>query len=138
MCEDVRRRKKASKPDKASENQSRDCRWSTREPPKTLFSAGWILPHFAADNCLLLLFKTLSHFPAVFQTFHLLVKCALGSPGHDLRPRRNLVTGRKVSGGHQDGFPSSRFLRISHKKWDFCMARDNTASSVWNISSDLS
>lgn len=34
MCEDVRRRKKASKPDKASENQYEDCRWRTREKTK--------------------------------------------------------------------------------------------------------
>ena len=70
----------------------------------------WILPNFAADSCNLVLFKHI-----IPQTFLVLVKGTLGSIGHDLRPPKNL-TGRKVSGGHRDGLPSSSCRRITNKK----------------------
>lgn len=113
VCEDVRRRKKASKPDKASENQYKDCWWRTRETPKTLFQQEneqwWILPHFAAGSRLLVLFKTSFHSRHYFKLSIYLSSAHSGALGMTCASEETWWREKKVLGGHRDGFPSSIF-----------------------------
>lgn len=145
VCGDVRRRKKPSKPDKASEEQCEDCRRKKRKRrERRSFHQGnthwWILWHFASDNCPLVPFKPPSHLLHSCKLSIELTSALLENTGHVLRPRRNLVTGRKVSGGHRYGF-SELFFCLKDNAWKvgfLCMALDYAACRVWNISSVLS
>lgn len=120
VCEDVRRRKKARKPDKASENQYEDCRWRTREKTKdALFSrrrrADGFYPTSQRTVACLYFLKHHSA-PCIISNFPFTCQVRTREHWAWLAPQKKLGDEEESLGWTSGWSPELSFSRITHKK----------------------